>query len=554
MLDEDDKLIDLIKIFTDKKNLLAFLESKYGIKISKNSTYNTIINTVGNQKILDLFNLQNVEEGFKKIDSFKLLSNLNRKQILALAKELNLSGSTKKECLINIFAVNENSISEAIIKLYSLNKISTVHQYNTMVLGPLGILHSCCERENEYGDIIDFLNDFNLTDLRKVVESLNLENTDGTKDYCVQKILTNYENESILLTIQQLSFKKLIKVPDVDRWGNLVVTSCGIFESKDDVCHPKEELRDFLLKEVPHDDLKAVISHELGVEQDTLDINVSLLEYCVNNPPEKVIEKFFSYSDILKLTEKIFHQKPPKSISEDEIINCILSCIGFEMPQKLDGLKKYQENLKIVIDKNSITADDFRLISNETDRILKDIIQFYSKFMWIDEKIDFKKVITNKLEIKKPFSKLTTGELVGTIRNLNDIIKKDENIIDRMKHEFNREYLMQNKTLRILDDWVQFRNSIVHKNIPIETKEAKNIFKKIFDFSSDVQSGIYPLVVRLEKDETDKYGTHFVILEDERGNQHRVVYRSHFFDTTVYFMSTSEKLLRINPFLVEREN
>ncbi|MCK4796460.1 MAG: hypothetical protein KAT05_03720 [Spirochaetes bacterium] len=554
MLGEDENLINLIKSLTNKRTLILLLELKYEIKITKRSTYNEIINTIGKQKILDLFNLQNVDEGFKKIDTFKLLSNLNKNQVLALAKELNLQGSTKKECLIVIFTVKDNLISNAIKKLYSANKISKVHLYKTMVLGPFGILHSCCEREREYGDIIDFLNDFNLIDLRKVAESLNLENTYESEEQFVQKILINYENEQILSTIQKLSFEKFIQVPDVDRWGNLVVTSCGIFERKDDVYHPKEELRDFLLKEVPHDDLKAVISHELGVEQDTLDINVSLLEYCVNNPPEKVIEKFFSYSDILKLTEKIFHQKPPKSISEDEIINCILSCIGFEMPQKLDGLKKYQENLKIVIDKNSITADDFRLISNETDRILKDIIQFYSKFMWIDEKIDFKKVITNKLEIKKPFSKLTTGELVGTIRNLNDIIKKDENIIDRMKHEFNREYLMQNKTLRILDDWVQFRNSIVHKNIPIETKEAKNIFKKIFDFSSDVQSGIYPLVVRLEKDETDKYGTHFVILEDERGNQHRVVYRSHFFDTTVYFMSTSEKLLRINPFLVEREN
>ena len=227
------------------------------------------------------------------------------------------------------------------------------------------------------------------------------------------------------------------------------------------------------------------------------------------------------------------------------------------MPQKLEGLKKYQQNLKIVIDKNSITADDVRLIFNETDRILKDIIQFYSKFMWIDEIInercDFKKVITNKLEINKPFSKLTTGELVGTIRNLNAFIKKDENIIDRMKHEFNREYLMQNKTLRILDDWVQFRNSIVHRNIPIETKEAKNILNKIFDFSSDIQSGIYPLVVRLEKDETDKYGTHFVILEDERGNQHRVVYENYYFDTSVFFISPSEKSLRINPFILKRE-
>lgn len=554
MLDEDDKLINLIKILTNKKTLILLLELKYNIKLAKRITYSEIVNTIGKQKILDLFNLRDIDEGFKKIDTFKLLSNLDRKQILALAKELKISGNTKKECLINIFTVDEKSISEAIIKLYSLNKISSVHQYKTMVLGPLGILHSCCEREKEYADIIDFLNDFNLTDLRKIAESLILENTDGTKDYFVQSILTNYENESILFSIHQLSLKKLIQVPEVDKWSNLVVTSCGIFEIKDDVYHPKEELKDFLLKEVPHDDLISVISHELGIEDDSLDIDISLLEYCVNNSPEKVIKKFFSYSDILKLTEKTFHQKPPKSISDDEIINCILSCIGFQMPRKLEGLKKYQEILKTAYDKNIIKVDDISSIANETDRILKDMIQFYYKFLWNDEETkDFKKNLTNKLDISKPFSKLTTGELVGIIRNLNEFIKKDEKLIDRMKREFNREYLMQNKTLRILDDWVQFRNSIVHRNIPIETKEVKNILNKIFDFSSDIQSGIYPLVVRLEKDETDKYGTHFVILEDERGNQHRVVYENYYFDTSVFFISPSEKTLRINPFILKRE-
>ena len=142
---------------------------------------------------------------------------------------------------------------------------------------------------------------------------------------------------------------------------------------------------------------------------------------------------------------------------------------------------------------------------------------------------------------------------MGILRNINKFIKKDKNIIDKMNLEFNQNYLIQNKTLKILDDWVTFRNSVIHANIPIVIKETKDILKKIIDFSNDIQRNIYPLVVRLEKEEIDKYGTHFIIFEDERGNKHRLL-RSGYIETSVYFMSQSNKPLRINPFIVKREN
>ena len=55
----------------------------------------------------------------------------------------------------------------------------------------------------------------------------------------------------------------------------------------------------------------------------------------------------------------------------------------------------------------------------------------------------------------------------------------------------------------------------------------------------------------MDKEETDKYGTHFVILKDERGNEYRIL-TSIYIGTSVYFMSPSNKTLRINPFIVKR--
>lgn len=560
MSDDYNKLKELIKMFVANKQQLINLlisendiKSEKNIKLNKNLTYKEIIDIVGKQRLLDLLKLQSIDEGFRKIDIFKLLSNLKRNHVLALSKELNLPGDTKQECFVSIWGIKETVISEAIKKLYNSNKISGVYQYKNNVLGPIGILNGYHEREHEYGDIIDFLNDFNETEIIKIADSLKIENVNKSKEYFLQKILTNYDNERIILAIQQLTSEKQIQIPRISKWSNLIVTSCGIFEKKKFILHPKEELRDFLLKEVSYDELMFVISHELGIDENTFEIESILLEYCVNNPPEEVIKKFFRYSDILKHAKKIFHQNPPKSIPENEIINCILSTLGFDLPQRLVGLKKYQEILKDVYDKTDISVDDVRLIANETDRILKDLIKFYSKFLWdIEEDEDFKKIIKDKLEIEKSCSKLSTGDLVGILRNINKFININKNITDKMNLEFNRNYLIHKKTLKILNDWVTFRNSVIHANRPIVIKETNEILKKITDFSNDIQRNIYPLVVRLEKEEIDKYGTHFVIFEDERGNKHRVL-RSGYIETSVYFMSPSNKPLRINPFIVKRD-
>ncbi|MDP2754229.1 MAG: hypothetical protein Q8P40_07550 [Nitrospirota bacterium] len=244
MPDDDDKLIKLLKNFIDNKaQLIDILKQKNkNIKLNKNSTYKDIIAVVGKRRILNLLELQSIDEGFRKINVQGLLSNLNRNQVRVLAKELNFSGKTKTECLNAIWKIKETEISDAIKNLYNGNKISGVFQYNNIVLGPLGILDSHYEREYEYGDVINILNNFGQTDLGKIAESLKIGNGDDTKDHVIQKILTDFDNEKVILAIQQIISKKQIQMPEISKWSKLVITPCGIFERKNIYVHHSKEL------------------------------------------------------------------------------------------------------------------------------------------------------------------------------------------------------------------------------------------------------------------------------------------------------------------------
>src|SRR5574341_1507914 len=126
MSDDYDNLIELLKNFIhNKTQLIDFLkQNNKAIKLNKNSTYKEIIALVGSQQILDLLGLHSINEGFRKIEIHGLLSTLNRHEVRTLAKKLNLSGSTKEQCLNLIFKVNENELLEAIKDLYHTNKIS----------------------------------------------------------------------------------------------------------------------------------------------------------------------------------------------------------------------------------------------------------------------------------------------------------------------------------------------------------------------------------------------------------------------------------------------
>ncbi len=543
-----EDLIKLLKVFIgNKANLLELLKDKKGLKLNKNLTYEEIISRVGEKELLNLFELDSVQEGYRKLDILRSIDvGCNLNEVNLLAKELGVKkkgkAETVKEIVLSKF--NEEQISNAIKALYHNKKFSGVDQYRKIVIGPRGIVDSCCERVST--DILDFLNSLKESDLKQLYLKLGIKEKTSTVDEMKQLILIHSTDENIIDKVNKLISDRLIEPPEISNWSSLIVTSCGIFR-RDEEINPKLELRDLLLKNVDKDDLKLVIAKELRLKPEIVDNELEryLLEYLLDKSPEDIIHSFFDKPDIIRLAESIFKCKPNDDISFDEIISCILSTLGFVIPPKLIGLKAYKEQIAQIIDKIVLTTDDAATIARETDRVLRNLIQFSSKFIWeIKGEEDYTKVILEKCAVKKDFAKLSSGELVRVLRLIDEIARKDNKIKEKLHSEFGKESIISVASLKILERWVSHRNAVIKRNEKLD----KKIIEELIEFADNIKD-IYPLIVRVEKEETDKYDTHFIYLIDDKGTEHRISLTD-YLEPTPYFMSPSNRTI-VDPFIVK---
>jgi hypothetical protein len=542
-----DELIKLIKnLINNKTDLLELLDEK-GIKLSKSLTYDEIISRVGEKELLKLFGLESVQEGYRKLDILNLIQKAyNLNEVSLLAKELGVQKKSKTENIKEIFlSRNEEQISNAIKVLYKNKKFSGIYQYLKIVSGPKGIIDSCCEH---ISDVEQFLDSLKESDLKQIYQKLEIEEKASTVDEMKQLILIHSTDENIIREVNKLISNVSIEPPEMPEWSSLIVTSCGLFHRQEEI-NPKLELRDFLLKNVDKEDLKLVIARELRVKQEVVDNELEryLLEYLLDKSPENIIHSFFDKPDIIRLAERIFKCKPNDDISFDEIINCILSTLGFTIPPKLIGLKAYKEQITQILDKTMFTTDDAATTARETDRILRNLIQFSSKFIWeIKGEEDYTKVISEKCFVKKDFAKLSSGELVRILRVIDEIVRKDDQIKEKLHSEFGKEYIISAASLKILERWVSHRNAVIKRNEKLDRK----IIEELIEFADNIKD-IYPLIVRVEKEETDKYDTHFIYLIDDKGAEHRIS-QTDYLEPTPYFMSPSNRTI-VDPFIVKIE-
>ncbi len=545
MNSDSDNLIKLIKSLINNKAELLDLLNEKGIKLNKSLTYDEIISKVGEKQLLNLFGLESVQEGYRKIDIFDLIQkSYGLKEVNLLAKELGIQKKSKTENVREIFlSRNEEKISNAIKVLYKNKKFSGVYQYLKVISGPRGIIDSCCERIS--ANIIQFLDNLKESDLKRIYQRLEIEEKAFTVDEMKQLILAHSLDENIIQEINKLISDRLIEPPEMPRWSSIISTSCGLFYREEGI-NPKLELRDFLLKKVDNDDLKLVIVKELKLKQEIDDGELEryLLEYLLDKSPEDIVHSFFDKPNIIRLAESIFKCKPNDDISFDEIINCVLSTLGFIIPPKLIGLKAYKEQIAQILDKTIFTVDDAATIARETDRVLRNLIQFSAKFIWeIKEEENYTKVVSEKCAVRKDFAKLSSGELIRILRVMYEIIERDDKIKQRLDSEFGQEYIIST-SLKILEKWVAHRNAVIKRNEKLDRK----IVEELISFADDIKD-IYPLIVRVEKEETDKYNTHFIYLIDDKGAEHRIL-QAHYLEPIPYFMSPSNRTI-VDPFIVK---
>lgn len=541
-----DDLIKLIKnLIKNKTDLLQLLGEK-GIKLNKSLKYEEIVSKVGEKQLLNLFLIESVEEGYRKVDILHLIpKSYGRKEINLLAKELGIHKKTSKtENVSAIFlSKNEEKISNAIKILYKNKRFIGVYQYNKLISGPRGIIDGCCERISQ--DIIEFLNILKESDLKQIFRKLEINDKASTIDEMKQLILAHSTDENIIQEVNKLISNGLIEPQDMPSWSSIIVTSCGLFYREEGV-NPKLELRDFLLNKVDKNDLLLVIAKELKREVDNHELERYLLEYILDKSPEDIIHSFFNKPAIIRLSESMFKYKPNDDISFEEITNCILSTLGFIIPPKLIGLKAYKEQIAQILDKTIFNADDATTIARETDRILRNLIQFSAKFIWDIIEEDYTKVISEKCDVKKDFAKLSSGEFIRILRVMDEISRKDDKIKQKLHSEFSKKNIISNASLKILEGWVSHRNAVIKRNEKLD----RNIVKELLAFADGIKE-IYPLIVRVEKEETDKYDTHFIYLIDDKGAEHRISLTD-YLEPIPYFMSPSNRTI-VDPFIVKIE-
>ncbi len=397
-------------------------------------------------------------------------------------------------------------------------------------------------------DILVFLDSLNESDLKQVYQKLGIKEKAFKADEMKQSILIKSTDENIIQEVNKLISNKLIELPEMPRSSFVVVTSCGLFQNGENRPNPKVELKDFLLKNIDKDDLKLEIAKELRLKDEVIDSELEryLLQYCIIKSPEDIIKNFFNKPAIIRLAESLFKYKPHNDISSDEIINCILSTMGFIIPPKLTGLRAYREQIIRILDKSELTTDDAATIARETDTVLRNLIQFSSKFIWdIKGEGEYTKIVSEKCDVKKDFAKLSSGELVRILRVMDEIIEKDDKIKRKLFSEFGQECIISN-SIKILDRWVPHRNAVIKRNEKLD----RNIIEELIDFADNIRN-IYPLIVRIEKEETDKYNTHFIYLIDDKGADHKIL-QTHYIEPVPYFISSSNRTI-VDPFIAKIE-
>lgn len=551
---ESRNLTKLLKIFVNnKKELLELLKEKKGVGLSEKLTYAEIISKMGEKELLSLFELESVREGYRKLDVLNLIYHscvLN--EVNLLAKELGIPKKGKKETVTNIVfsrKFDEEKIGYAIKSLHAKKKFSGVYQFSNIVIGPKGIIDSCSERTST--DIIDFLNEITKSNLKNIYQSLKIKEKATTEDEIKQLLLVNNTDEKIIETTNKLINRKMIDLPKMPTWSSIVVTPCGLYK-KEDGTNPRESLKNFLLEYVDKDDLKLVIARELNLEDDMVDSELDryLLEYVLEKSPENIINNFFDNPGIIRLSENLFKYKPNNDISFNEIINCILSSLGFIVPPKLIGLRDYEDKINHILDKSKFTIEDTAIIARETDNILRNIIQFFCKFIWeID--YDFYKFINDKFKLRD-FSKLSSGKLVEILRLIDQIVKDDAAIRNKLYLQFNhQDFILSPESYEILNSWVSHRNNVIKRSEKLDKKTVESLI----NLAENIKK-IYPLIVRVEKEETDKYNTHFICLIDDRDIKHRI-FRTYYLQPIPYFLSpkyrTRGDRTIVDPFIVKIE-
>ena len=344
------------------------------------------------------------------------------------------------------------------IQSNNFEKYPCAIQIGNIVLGSLGFVNGDEKRPRSKGETTRIVLEqyFKKTQyLEKIVQKLEkkksakfprISSNIKKKHGLIQIIMAFASDERIRDIVNQLLEKNEIQIEmsnfyDVyeDTW---TITKHGMF-FYDSKKTPVENLADLLKQEFNEKEF----APELDMYQG--DFESKLLMFSIKENPEETLTKFFGLVTLKRIAKKYGFSNIDSLHKSHDIAPLIMLKLGFDVPPLLVGLRQYLDRIQKYQSKLFGSSDlkiKAGLVSQafvDLEEFLRGLLFFYVGYMWneeIEEEMfrydNFEralwKILKEKFAIQTP-ERITFGQIIHTIRDLNTIIEKDKKIQSKMK-------------------------------------------------------------------------------------------------------------------------
>jgi len=301
---------------------------------------------------------------------------------------------------------------------------------------------------------------------------------------------------------------------------------------------------------------------ELRKYGEDIDYHTQLLQYCIVTEPDDILDKWFGIPQLRKLARTI-GCVVDEDAEKGSLITKILRALNFSVPPPLIGITKTQQELDRVkrkirfCEQKDICAMTARTFV-EVERILTDMLVFYVSFGWDMPDSDVcsvSDILEDKLGVKKPINRLAFGDLVSSLRSLNELISKDLRLRRKYFECFQRDFVVSENQMKVLDGISPTRNMLTHPKFRMPSAEDcdRVLSDMLLLMGEFVNGSIYPVLIRMLESAVNRFSIQYVRGQDEFGGTW-IVYTKRSLDPSWNYLMYSRTNPAISPFLCRQLN
>lgn len=546
------EVIEVLRDYTNKEELINWLKKKMDLRLPKQSTYENILTTIQNSDkekefCTKSFRCSSFNQVIEKYDMVNAMDGFSKNQLILIADELSNNKKKWKYDKKTIRGITgpmlgnviKEDFQRAFPKLILEHKIPRLVQHHKWITGPLGITKAKIERrDSDADDLIELLSDHitkkTFPYLRQLAaflpREIQLDITDELFLSKLNQLIISYgEDKQILQILNQLIEKGIIIILKEKKYWNFVATPCGIFAES--LYDQVEMLTDIQLENIPNDDLDNELKRE-GFRSGPL--RERLYGKCIKTPPDSILDKQFGISHLKRIGRKFGLVNLNKISNKDELIRYLLIRIGFTLPLKIEGvvdyisiLKSYKTQVEKAM-KDDVIAGIMNNVYVASEKILKDLIYFHISCFWpeINEQDDrdgmivlARKKIIEAFD-ERDFTGPSFGQLVYVMKKMNKFVSENNKNKRTVRKLFGRTHFFTPKVVERLIIINKNRAQFTHDSKPSQQIEILLRPMAIIDELINIAEKfhikkIYPIAFRVTREITNEYNISYSEAVDE---------------------------------------